>query len=149
MAIFPTFQGSQKPLHITVILGTVRQGRESERVAHFILDILKRHPSVTTELVDVRTFHFPHDGYGRTLKDSFPHYAEAVQRSDGFVIVTPEYNHGYPGTLKTLLDLLLPEYNHRAVGVIGVSSGPWGGVRVIENLLPVLRELGLVTSHCQ
>jgi NAD(P)H-dependent FMN reductase len=60
------------------------------------------------------------------------------------VIVTPEYNHGYPGMLKHALDTNLKEYVHKAVGVCGVSAGGFGGTRVIENLLPVLRELGLV-----
>ncbi len=61
------------------------------------------------------------------------------------MIVTPEYNHGYPGMLKHALDTNLKEYVHKAVGVCGVSAGGFGGARVIENLLPVLRELGLVT----
>jgi NAD(P)H-dependent FMN reductase len=59
--------------------------------------------------------------------------------------VTPEYNHGYPGMLKHLLDTNLKEYVHKAVGICGVSAGGFGGTRVIENLLPVMRELGLVT----
>jgi len=57
----------------------------------------------------------------------------------------PEYNHGYPGIFKHALDTNLKEYIHKAVGVCGVSAGGFGGTRVIENLLPVLRELGLVT----
>jgi NAD(P)H-dependent FMN reductase len=57
----------------------------------------------------------------------------------------PEYNHGYPGLLKHALDMNLKEYIHKAVGICGVSAGPFGGSRVIENLLPVMRELGLVT----
>ena len=60
------------------------------------------------------------------------------------MLVVPEYNHGYPGLLKHALDTNLKEYVHKAVGVCGVSAGPFGGTRVIENLLPVLRELGLV-----
>ncbi|HEX8748785.1 MAG TPA: NADPH-dependent FMN reductase, partial [Pyrinomonadaceae bacterium] len=71
-------------------------------------------------------------------------FSAAVSRADGLVIVTPEYNHGYPGMLKHLLDTNLKEYVHKAVGVCGVSAGGFGGTRVIENLLPVLRELGLV-----
>jgi NAD(P)H-dependent FMN reductase len=59
--------------------------------------------------------------------------------------VTPEYNHGYPGLLKHALDMNLEEYIHKAVGICGVSAGPFGGARVIEGLLPVMRELGLVT----
>jgi NAD(P)H-dependent FMN reductase len=60
-------------------------------------------------------------------------------------MVSPEYNHGYAGLLKHLLDSCLKEYIHKAVGVVGVSAGPFGGVRGIQDLLPVLRELGLVT----
>src|SRR5262245_16281738 len=65
--------------------------------------------------------------------------------ADGLVIVTPEYNRGYPGMLKHVLDSNLKEYVHKAVGICGVSAGGFGGTRVIENLLPVMRELGLVT----
>ena len=68
-----------------------------------------------------------------------------MTRADGLVIVTPEYNHGYPGLLKHALDMCLEEYIHKAVGVCGVSAGPFGGARMIQSLLPVLRELGLVT----
>jgi len=67
-------------------------------------------------------------------------------RADGLVIVTPEYNHGYPGALKAVLDLLLREYVHKAVAFVGVSSGPWGGTRVIESLVPAARELGLAVT---
>ena len=61
------------------------------------------------------------------------------------MIVSPEYNHGYSGLLKHVLDSCLKEYIHKAVGIVGVSAGPFGGSRVIQNLLPVMRELGLVT----
>lgn len=61
------------------------------------------------------------------------------------MLVVPEYNHGYPGLPKHALDTNLKEYIYKAVGVCGVSAGGFGGTLVIENLLPVLRELGLVT----
>ena len=66
--------------------------------------------------------------------------------ADGIVIVAPEYNHGYPGVLKSILDVLLKEYIHKAVGLVGVSAGPWGGTRVIEAMVPVVRELGLAVT---
>ncbi len=66
-------------------------------------------------------------------------------KADAFVIVAPEYNHGYPGLLKHALDTNLKEYIHKAVGICGVSAGPFGGARMIENMLPVMRELGLVS----
>ncbi len=58
----------------------------------------------------------------------------------------PEYNHGYPGILKSILDVLLKEYIHKAVGLVDVSAGPWGGTRVVEAMLPVVRELGLAVT---
>jgi NAD(P)H-dependent FMN reductase len=68
-----------------------------------------------------------------------------MERADALVIVSPEYNHGYSGLLKHVLDSCLKEYIHKAVGIVGVSAGPFGGARGIQDLLPVLRELGLVT----
>ena len=68
-----------------------------------------------------------------------------MDRSDGLVVVSPEYNHGYCGLLKHVLDSCLKEYVHKAVGIAGVSAGPFGGTRGIQDLLPVMRELGLVT----
>jgi len=68
-----------------------------------------------------------------------------MMRADALVLVVPEYNHGYPGLLKHVLDTNLKEYIHKAVGICGVSAGALGGTRVIQNLLPVMRELGLVT----
>jgi NAD(P)H-dependent FMN reductase len=59
--------------------------------------------------------------------------------------VAPEYNHSFPGLLKHVLDSCLKEYIHKAVGIVGVSAGPFGGTRVVQSLLPVMRELGLVT----
>jgi len=132
-----------KPLFIPVILGTVRQGRASENVARFVLGELISRQGVVTELIDIRNLALPIDDAGGAIKD--PQFSETVARADGFVLIVPEYNHGYPGLLKHVLDSNLKEYIHKAVGVCGVSAGGLGGARVIENLLPVLRELGLVT----
>jgi len=132
-----------KPLYIPLILGTVRQGRRSEPAARVVYERLAAWPGVQTDWIDVAHMNLRFDGAGEDIKD--PGFAAKMTRSDGLVIVTPEYNHGYPGMLKHALDTCLKEYVHKAVGVVGVSAGPWGGTRVIENLLPVLRELGLVT----
>jgi NAD(P)H-dependent FMN reductase len=68
-----------------------------------------------------------------------------VNDSDALIFVVPEYNHSFPGLLKHVLDTNLKEYIHKAAGVCGVSAGPFGGARMIQNFLPVLRELGMVT----
>lgn len=133
-------------LFIPVVLGTNREGRWSEKAAHFVLSEVKKRSEVETALFDVRDFDFPKDNYGEPTKDLFPEWRDAVTRADGLVIVTPEYNHGYPGTLKTLLDTLFAEYKHKAAGIVAVSNGPWGGTRAIENLIPVLVELGLTVA---
>src|ERR1043166_7952868 len=91
----------------------------------------------------LRELGFPADDEGASIKDL--KFSETCMRADAFVLVVPEYNHGYPGLLKHALDTNLAEYIHKAVGICGVSAGPFGGTRVVENLLPVMRELGLVT----
>jgi len=131
------------PLFIPVILGTPRQGRMSEHAARFMLEEVGKRKGVETILIDVRELKLPVTDAGEAIKN--PVFSEQMSRADALVIVTPEYNHGYPGLLKHALDSNLKEYIHKAVGVCGVSAGQWGGTRVIENLLPVLRELGLVT----
>jgi NAD(P)H-dependent FMN reductase len=133
----------ERPLFIPVILGTARQGRRSEHAARFIFEQTKKRMDVETELIDVCKLPMRLDDAGEQMKD--PAFSATIERCDGLIIVTPEYNHGYPGLLKHALDMNLKEYIHKAVGICGVSAGPFGGARVIEALLPVMRELGLVT----
>src|SRR5215203_4308802 len=133
-------------LFIPLILGTPRKNRESEKVARWVLGKLGERENVETQFFDVCDFEIPQGEYGQEIKDQFPEWRDAVTRADGLVIVTPEYNHGYPGTLKAVLDLLLKEYIHKAVAFVGVSAGPFGGTRVIEACVPMVRELGLAVT---
>ena len=133
-------------LFIPVVLGTPRKARESEGVARWVFSKMESREDIETQFFDVCDFELPHDHYGTELRDQFPEWRDAVTRADGLVIVTPEYNHGYPGTLKSVLDLLLQEYIHKAVAFVGVSRGPWGGTRVIEACVPMVRELGLTVT---
>lgn len=130
-------------LFIPLLLGTSRKNRESERVAHWVFDKIQEHNEIESQLFDVRDFRLPRDHYGTEIGGDFPEWRDAIIRADGLVIVAPEYNHGYPGSLKSVLDLLLKEYIHKAVAFVGVSAGPWGGTRVIESMVPMVRELGL------
>lgn len=133
----------ERPFYIPVILGTARKGRASENVARFVLGEVAKRKGVETELIDIRELDLAMDDEGETVKDA--RFSEQLNRADALVIVVPEYNHGYPGLLKHALDTNLKEYIHKAVGLCGVSAGGFGGTRVVQNLLPVLRELGLVT----
>src|SRR2546423_664205 len=134
---------NERPLFIPLILGTARKGRRSENAAHFMFEQTKGRAGLETEFVDIVKIPMRLDDAGEQMKD--PAFSELVKRADALIIVVPEYNHGYPGLLKHALDMNLGEYVHKAVGICGVSAGPFGGARVIEALLPVMRELGLVT----
>jgi len=133
----------ERPLFLPVLLGTPRQGRMSEHVARFVLAEVQKQAGVETELIDVRELNLSTTDAGEQIKDA--RFSATMERADGLIIVAPEYNHGYPGMLKHALDTNLKEYIHKAVGICGVSAGGFGGTRVIESLLPVMRELGLVT----
>ena len=133
----------ERPLFVPVILGTPRRGRMSEHAARLMWARVGERRGVETALVDVATLPIPVDDAGEGAKD--PEFAELVNRADALVIVSPEYNHAMPGLLKHVLDSCLKEYIHKAAGIVGVSAGIFGGARAIQNLIPVLRELGLVT----
>ena len=133
-------------LFLPLLLGTNRKLRKSDLAARWLLGEMQRRPEIETQLFDVSQFSLPHDDYGQEIKEQFPEWRDAIIRADGLVIVTPEYNHGYPGALKAVLDLLLREYIHKAVAFVGVSAGPWGGTRVIEALVTMVRELGLAVT---
>jgi NAD(P)H-dependent FMN reductase len=133
-------------LFLPVLLGTNRKQRNSVHPAKWLVGEMEKRPEIETRLFDAGEFALPHDDYGQALKNSFPEWRDAIVRADGLVIVTPEYNHGYPGTLKAVLDLLLREYVHKAVAFVGVSAGLWGGTRVIEAMVPMVRELGLAVT---
>ena len=133
-------------LLLPVLLGTNRKERNSVRPAQWLVGEMQKRDEIQTQLFDVGDFALPQDDYGQGLKVVFPEWRDAIMSADGLVIVAPEYNHGYPGTLKAVLDLLLPEYIHKAVAFVGVSAGPWGGTRVIEAMVPMVRELGLAVT---
>ncbi len=135
----------ERPLKIPLLLGTNREGRESENAARWVHRKMTER-GIDSKFFDVADFDLPQHDYGTALGKDFPEWRNAIIEADGLVIVTPEYNHGYPGVLKSVMDLLLREYVHKAVGLVGVSSGPWGGTRVIEACLPMVRELGLAVS---
>jgi NAD(P)H-dependent FMN reductase len=133
-------------LFVPVLLGTNRKQRNSVHPAKWLVGEMEKRPGIETRLFDAAEFALPHDDYGQEIKDLFPEWRDAIIKADGLVIVTPEYNHGYPGVLKAVLDLLLKEYIHKAVAFVGVSAGPWGGTRVIEALVTTVRELGLAVT---
>jgi NAD(P)H-dependent FMN reductase len=130
------------PITIAVLAGTTRQQRESIKAARYIADFGAKLPGVEIIFVDPTEFHFPGDGNDPEGKD--PRYTEITRKADAFFVVTPEYNHSFPGSLKRMLDSELATYNHKPVAFAGASNGNWGGVRAVEALVPAVRETGLV-----
>src|SRR5262250_103366 len=134
---------NSRTLFIPVILGTTRMGRMSLHAARLVTEELGKRNRVETDLIDIAKLPLPTNDAGEAIKHA--DFSSKMSKADALVIVSPEYNHGYSGLLKHVLDSCLKEYIHKAVGIVGVSAGPFGGSRVIQNMLPVMRELGLVT----
>lgn len=133
-------------LHIPIILGTARKGRRSEKVARFVLEELAKfgkEKGFVTELIDIRDF--PLSATDNTQTSSTAKkFAEKISTADGLVMVAPEYNHGYPGELKLVIDMLYEQYAYKPIGFCGVSIGPWGGNRVVEQLRQIAIELHMI-----
>ncbi len=131
-------------LFIPILLGTTRPRRQSIKPAKLIETVGKSMEGITVELVDPANFKFPFDGNDPENKD--PRYSELTKKADAFFIVTPEYNHSFPGTLKRMLDSELQNYIHKPVAFAGVSNGIFGGARAIEALTGTVREMGMVAT---
>lgn len=128
----------EKNYYIPILLGTARKNSVSEKIAKIVCHETQRF-GFESNVISPRD----HIEYPVTVragiegKKKIP-WQQTMNTASGLIIVTPEYNHGYPGELKLMLDMLFEEYRNKPVFVIGVSDGPWGGARVVENLYPVL-----------
>jgi len=135
-------------LYLPVLYGSVRAERKSIHVAQFAAERLALRPNVETRLFDPKNMPFGNLEF-RTWewKEAPPEVAQFVgemARADGFVVVTPEYNHGYPGTLKNLLDHLYDEWNRKPFGLVG-AGGMYGGARAIDGLRLVIPGLEAIS----
>lgn len=131
-------------MYIPIVLGTARENRMSEAVTRFLHSHITSNNNFETDLIDVRSFPLHKTLPGWEDHEETSNWKKIVEKSDGFILVIPEYNHGYPGELKLLLDSAYREYFYKPVALVGVSSGRIGGARVIENIKPILIELGMV-----
>jgi NAD(P)H-dependent FMN reductase len=134
----------EEKLTIAVLAGTARVQRESIKAARYVAEFGRQLPNVEIIFVDPTDFNFPGDGNDPEGKD--PRYAEITAKADAFFIVSPEYNHSFPGSLKRMLDSELKNYIHKPVALAGASNGNWGGVRAVEALVVTVREMGLAAT---
>ncbi len=127
--------------YIPIVLGTARVGRQSEKVATFVHSVAQSF-DIEVEFIDVKNFvEIPRTIPSWEESDKTIRWKEIAQRASGFVFVIPEYNRSYPGEFKLLLDMAYREYEGKAVGVVGVSSGKIGGARMIEHLMAIFMYL--------
>jgi NAD(P)H-dependent FMN reductase len=132
--------------YIPIIAGSTRRDRQSIKVARFVLKKTQQRPGVETELLDLLEYNFPIMEERLHQRDDPPprlqEYAEKIGRADSIIIVTPEYNNGYPGVLKNALDYLLPEYERKPIGIVTVSAGGFGGLTCLAQLRLVTLGMG-------
>jgi NAD(P)H-dependent FMN reductase len=138
---------------IGIILGSTRPGRNGEQVAKWVLDIASTRDDAEYELVDLLDYPLPHldepipPSMGQYQNDHTKAWADKIDSFDGFVIVTPEYNHSTSGVLKNAIDYLFAEWANKAVGF--VSYGGAGGARAVEHLRLVAGELQMADVRQQ
>ncbi|MDH2430338.1 NAD(P)H-dependent oxidoreductase [Sphaerisporangium sp. TRM90804] len=138
---------------IAIILGSTRPGRNGEAVANWVLDIAKQRGDAEYELVDIADYNLPHldeaipPSLGQYAHAHTLAWAEKIRSFDGFVFVTPEYNHSTSGALKNAIDFLYAEWNNKAAGF--VSYGSAGGTRAVEHLRLVMGELQVADVRAQ
>jgi NAD(P)H-dependent FMN reductase len=138
---------------IGIILGSTRPGRNGEQVAKWVLEIASARDDAEYELVDLLDYPLPHldepipPSLGQYQNEHTKAWADKIDSFDGYVMVTPEYNHSTSGVLKNAIDYLFGEWANKAVGF--VSYGGAGGARAVEHLRLVAGELQMADVRQQ
>lgn len=135
--------------HISIISSSVRTGRKSQRVSLYFQNYLSTNNLATTEILDLKEYGFPiFEDTIKTQKNPSEQvldFANKVKSSDGIIIVTPEYNGGYPASLKNVVDLLYDEWHRKPISICTVSAGPFGGTQALVSLQFTLWKIGAWT----
>jgi len=140
-------------LRIAIILGSTRPGRKTEPVARWVFDHARQRGDAEYELVDIAEFDLPlldepvPPSQHKYSKDHTKRWSEKIASFDGYVFVTPEYNHSTSGALKNAIDFLYSEWNNKAAGF--VSFGSSGGTRAVEHLRLIMGELQIADVRSQ
>ena len=124
--------------HIAILSASVREGRKSHRVALYFQNYIRENKLAEVEILDLKQYRFPLFNERLSLQtsptDEVLDFADRISNADGIIIVSPEYNGGYPASLKNVTDLLYREWYRKPVAISTVSSGPFGGTQVITSL---------------
>ena len=135
--------------HIEIISASIRTGRQSHRVALFFKRFLEEKKHATANILDLKTYNFPLFEE-RLSKQPNPipsakEFSEKVKAADAIIIVTPEYNGGYPASLKNVVDLLYNEWRRKPIAIAACSDGQFGGTQVVVSLQFSLWKIGAHT----
>jgi NAD(P)H-dependent FMN reductase len=140
-------------IKLAIIIGSARPGRVGEAVARWVYELAQKRSDAEFELVDIQDFGLPlldepiPPSQGKYSKEHTKKWAAKIASFDGYVFVTPEYNHGISGALKNAIDFLFAEWNNKAAGFVGYGSA--GGVRAVEQLRLVMAEVQIATVRNQ
>jgi NAD(P)H-dependent FMN reductase len=135
-------------MKICIISSSIRIGRKSHRIALFFKRYIEENKLAEAEILDLNEYKFPiFEERLRFMKDAPANvlaFAEKIKAADGVIIVTPEYNGGYPASLKNVIDLLYPEWKRKPVAIATASDGQFGGTQVITSLVFTLWKIGVL-----
>ncbi len=142
-------------MKISVILGSIRPIRRGGRVAQWLMSELSKQKDITVELLDLLDYPLPFFDESNSPQGLEGNYTNKVAKkwsakiagADGFIMITPEYNHGTSGVLKNALDWLYPEWNKKPVAFVSYARGAGGGIRAVEQLRTVVIELQMAPIH--
>jgi NAD(P)H-dependent FMN reductase len=134
--------------HIEIISSSVRIDRKSHHVALFFKKFIENHQLATVNVLDLHQYNFPlfdeRLKFQKNPSENVLDFASKIKSADGVIIVTPEYNGGYPASLKNAIDLLMDEWKRKPVAIAAVSAGAFGGAQVVTSLEFVLWKLGVL-----
>jgi len=133
-------------MNIVILSASVRQGRNSHRVALYFQNYLTENNLGTVDMVDLAEYNFPvfeeRLQYMPNPEQNVLDFQRRINEADGVLLVTPEYNGGYPSSLKNVIDLLYKEWQKKPIALATVSAGPFGGAQVTTSLVFSLWKIG-------
>jgi NAD(P)H-dependent FMN reductase len=134
--------------NISIISSSVRIGRNSHRVALFLKRFIEENNLAAVEILDLNEYNFPIFNerlhFMKEPSSDALDFSQRIKNTDGVIIVTPEYNGGYPASLKNAIDLLYPEWKRKPVAIATASNGPFGGAQVNTSLVFSLWKIGVL-----
>lgn len=137
---------------LKIIIGSIRDNRNGELVKNWLVPLVKNNPNFETKVLDLKEWDLPKfhsakppmmGGYEEPMTQK---WAKVIEEGDAYIIVTPEYNHGYPASIKDALDHIYKEWNRKPVAFVGYG-GIAGGARAVEQLRQVAVELQMAPTR--